>query len=253
VDGQVVIAGGSLPNGTASAAVLEFSPATGKVTRIGRLPAPTTHASAAGLGDVAYVIGGRGAAVGTPTARVVAVDLRRRQVRRAGRLASPRSDLAAVGLGNEILLAGGRGPGGPESGLSALVPTAVRAHARRAPAGTVSATPKGNVYAFDGANMLAPAARTALPRIYVPNSESVSVDVIDPRTYRVVGHFAVGALPQHVTPAYDLKTLYVTNDLGNSLTPIDPRTGKPGRPIPVEDPYNMYFTPDGRSRSSSQR
>ena len=77
VDGQVVIAGGSLPNGTASAAVLEFSPATGKVTRIGRLPAPTTHASAAGLGDVAYVIGGRGAAVGTPTARVVAVDLRR--------------------------------------------------------------------------------------------------------------------------------------------------------------------------------
>ena len=246
VDGQVVIAGGSLPNGTASAAVLEFSPATGKVTRIGRLPAPTTHASAAGLGDVAYVIGGRGAAVGTPTARVVAVDLERRQVRRSGRLASPRSDLAAVGLGNEILLAGGRGPGGAESGLSELVPTAVRAHARRAPAGTVSATPKGNVYAFDGANMLAPAARTALPRIYVPNSESASVDVIDPRTYRVVGHFAVGALPQHVTPAYDLKTLYVTNDLGNSLTPIDPRTGKPGRPIPVEDPYNMYFTPDGR-------
>ena len=246
VDGQVVIAGGSLPNGTASAAVLEFSPATGKVTRIGRLPAPTTHASAAGLGDVAYVIGGRGAAVGTPTARVVAVDLRRGQVRRSGRLASPRSDLAAVGLGNEILLAGGRGPGGAESGLSELVPTAVRAHARRASAGTVSATPKGNVYAFDGANMLAPAARTALPRIYVPNSESASVDVIDPRTYRVVGHFAVGALPQHVTPAYDLKTLYVTNDLGNSLTPIDPRTGKPGRPIPVDDPYNMYFTPDGR-------
>ena len=47
-------------------------------------------------------------------------------------------------------------------------------------------------------------------------------------------------------PAWDLKTLYVTNDLGNSLTPIDPRTGKPGTPIPVDDPYNMYFTPDGR-------
>jgi len=70
--------------------------------------------------------------------------------------------------------------------------------------------------------------------------------VIDPLTYRVVDHFAVGTLPQHVTPAYDLRRLYVTNDLGNSLTPIDPRTGKPGRPIPVADPYNLYFTPDGR-------
>ncbi|MBO0706558.1 MAG: hypothetical protein J2P39_14630, partial [Candidatus Dormibacteraeota bacterium] len=56
----------------------------------------------------------------------------------------------------------------------------------------------------------------------------------------------VGALPQHVVPSYDLKTLWVTNDEGNSLTPIDPRTGAPGRPVPVEDPYNMYFTPDGR-------
>ena len=86
----------------------------------------------------------------------------------------------------------------------------------------------------------------ALPRIYVPNSKSDTVDVIDPSTFKVVDHFAVGALPQHVVPAWDLKTLYVTNDTGNSLTPINPRTGKPGAEIPVEDPYNMYFTPDGR-------
>ena len=31
------------------------------------------------------------------------------------------------------------------------------------------------------------------------------------------------------------------------LTPIDPRTGKPGPAIAVDDPYNMYFMPDGRS------
>jgi YVTN family beta-propeller protein len=63
----------------------------------------------------------------------------------------------------------------------------------------------------------------------------------------VIDHFAVGLLPQHVVPAWDLRTLYVTNDVGNSLTAIDPRTGKPkGRPIPVDDPYNLYFTPDGR-------
>ena len=39
--------------------------------------------------------------------------------------------------------------------------------------------------------------------------------------------------------------LWVTNDQGNSLTPINPVTGRPGRPIPVADPYNLYFTPDG--------
>ena len=103
-----------------------------------------------------------------------------------------------------------------------------------------------DVYSHDGANMLSPVAREALPRIYVPNSQSDTVDVIDPRTYKVVEHFAVGGLPQHVVPAWDLKTLYVTNDTGNSLTPIDPRTGKPGKDILVDDPYNMYFTPSGR-------
>jgi DNA-binding beta-propeller fold protein YncE len=70
--------------------------------------------------------------------------------------------------------------------------------------------------------------------------------VISQRTLKVVDTFSTGALPEHVTPAYDLRTLYVDNDEGNSLTPIDPRTGKPGTPIPVEDPYNLYFTPDGR-------
>jgi YVTN family beta-propeller protein len=80
----------------------------------------------------------------------------------------------------------------------------------------------------------------------VPNSQSDTVDVIDPTTFKIVDHFAVGGLPQHVVPAYDLKHLYVTNDTGNTLTEINPQTGKPTRTIPVEDPYNMYFTPDGR-------
>jgi DNA-binding beta-propeller fold protein YncE len=103
-----------------------------------------------------------------------------------------------------------------------------------------------NVYAADRPGDLAPAVRGFRPLIYVPNSASDTVDEIDPKTYRIVRHFAVGALPQHVVPSYDLKTLWVTNDVGNSLTPIDPRTGRPGRPVPVADPYNMYFTPDGR-------
>jgi YVTN family beta-propeller protein len=103
-----------------------------------------------------------------------------------------------------------------------------------------------DVYAADRPGMLAPAVRHFPSRIYVPNSESNTVSVINPSTYRVVDQFPVGANPQHVVPSYDLKTLWVNNDQGNSLTPIDPRTGKPGRTVPVSDPYNLYFTPDGR-------
>jgi YVTN family beta-propeller protein len=103
-----------------------------------------------------------------------------------------------------------------------------------------------DLYAFDHAGMISPVARQDLSRVYVPNSASDSVDVINPRTYKVVDHFPVGALPQHVTPSHDLKTLYVNDDVGNTLTPINPRTGRPGKPIAVDDPYNLYFTIDGR-------
>jgi YVTN family beta-propeller protein len=104
-----------------------------------------------------------------------------------------------------------------------------------------------NIYGHDGANALAPAARNVAPRVYVPNSGSNTVDVIDQRTFKIVARYRVGALPQHVTPSYDLKTLWVDNDAGNSLTPVSPVTGRPkGRPVPVTDPYNLYFTPGGR-------
>ena len=103
-----------------------------------------------------------------------------------------------------------------------------------------------NVYAADGAGDLSPVVRDDPALVYVPNSLSGTVDVINQRTRRIVHRFKVGRLPQHVVPSYDLRTLYVTNDEGNSLTVIDPRTGKRGRTIAVADPYNMYFTPNGR-------
>jgi YVTN family beta-propeller protein len=233
----LVIAGGSLENGTASSAVLGFTPGKG-VRRIGRLPAATTHAAAAAIGGLAYVIGGRGATLGSVVPTIVSVDPSSRAIRSAGTLATARSDLAAVSLGPRILLAGGRDGSAALATVSELVPTTVRQ-----PQETTAAA---SVYAADGANRLTGAALLAKPLVYVPNSQSATVDVIDPRTYKVVEHFAVGLLPQHVVPSYDLSTLYVTNDVGNSLTQIDPRTGRPGRTIPVDDPYNLYFTPGGR-------
>ncbi|MCP2351878.1 YncE family protein [Nonomuraea roseoviolacea] len=102
-----------------------------------------------------------------------------------------------------------------------------------------------DVYAHDRPGMLSPRVKNLTPRVYVPNSESNTVDVINPRTFRVVHRYRVGALPQHVVPSWDLKTLWVNENKGNRLTPINPVTGRPGKPVPVGDPYNLYFTPDG--------
>jgi YVTN family beta-propeller protein len=108
-----------------------------------------------------------------------------------------------------------------------------------------------NLYSETRADKMSPAVAGALPRIYVPNRQGNDVTVIDPATMKVVDRFPVGIHPQHVVPSWDLKTLWVTNNAegrpDGSLTPIDPATGKPGQTIMIEDPYNMYFTPDGKS------
>jgi len=96
------------------------------------------------------------------------------------------------------------------------------------------------------AGKLATAMKDYPERIYVPNSGSNSVSIIDPKTFKVINTFPVGRQPQHVTPSYDMKTLWVLNDLGDSLTKVDPKSGQKGETIRVLDPYNMYYTPDGK-------
>jgi YVTN family beta-propeller protein len=103
-----------------------------------------------------------------------------------------------------------------------------------------------NIYAATGANALSPIAAKAKPLVYVPNSRSGTVSVIDPATYTVIRTVPTGVVPQHVVPAYDLSTLYVLNNSSSTLTPIDPSTGEMKRAIHVDDPYNLYFTPDGQ-------
>ena len=108
-----------------------------------------------------------------------------------------------------------------------------------------------NLYSEAAAGRFSPAVTGDLERVYVPNLRANSVDVIDPVAMKVVDRFKVGIGPQHIVPSWDLRTLWVTNNAegrtDGSLTPIDPRTGKPGKPIAVDDPYNMYATPDGQS------
>jgi YVTN family beta-propeller protein len=108
-----------------------------------------------------------------------------------------------------------------------------------------------NLYSETRPDRLSPAIAGHLSRVYVPNRRSNDVAVIDPATFKVVDRFQVGVHPQHVVPSWDLRTLWVNNNAegrtDGSVTAIDPLTGRPGASIPVDDPYNMYFTPDGAS------
>ncbi len=142
------------------------------------------------------------------------------------------------------------------SGVPVAVPPAAASGSSQPPAaGQASAgeTPKApaplNVYGEIGADKLSPTVRDALPRVYVPNHGSNTVSVIDPATHKVIETIKVGRGPEHIIPAWDLKTLWVANNadqtLRGSLTPIDPFTGKAGQQVAVNDPYNMYFLPDG--------
>jgi YVTN family beta-propeller protein len=103
-----------------------------------------------------------------------------------------------------------------------------------------------DIYSADRPNALSDVVKGFPARVYVPDTVSNDVYVIDQATMKVIDHFPVGRLPQHVTPSYDLRTLWVLNDKGNSLTRIDPKTGKKRETIRVLDPYNMYYTPDGK-------
>ncbi len=96
---------------------------------------------------------------------------------------------------------------------------------------------------------LRPDVATDLQRVYVPSGRADKVTVIDPITKRIVSQFSTGrgSTPQHIVPSFDLKTLWVLNNKSDSVVPIDAHTGTVGAPIAVNDPYNLYFTPDGHS------
>jgi len=134
----------------------------------------------------------------------------------------------------------------------------VAAQTAAAPPATAIATVRGmpgvpdrnNLYSETASGHMSAAVSGALPRVYVPNRSANTVSVIDPDTLKVIDTFRVGVNPQHIVPSWDLRTLWVANNAegrhDGSLTPIDPTTGKPGRAIAVDDPYNMYWTPDGK-------
>ena len=149
--------------------------------------------------------------------------------------------VTAAAFGVVAWLAGNQAPAEAQTAAPATPST---------PAASQAAEPR-NIYSGSASDKVSPALAGDLERIYVPNLRGNDVYVVDPQTLKVVDRFKVGIGPQHIVPSWDLRTLWVTNNAegrtDGSLTPLDPRTGKPGTPVMVDDPYNMYFTPDGKS------
>ena len=166
----------------------------------------------------------------------------------------------SVALAATALIAGGAAAWVQTVWAQASAPAATTPPAAATPAAppsisTIAGMPPvvdaRNLYSETATGKWSPVVQGDLERIYVPNLRSNDVYVIDPNEFKVIGRFKVGIGPQHIVPSWDLRTLWVTNNAegrtDGSLTPIDPKTGKPGKAVMVDDPYNMYFSPDGKS------
>ncbi|MFJ4874483.1 PQQ-binding-like beta-propeller repeat protein [Streptomyces sp. NPDC088745] len=148
------------------------------------------------------------------------------------------STLAACADGTENAAAPGTKAAAPPAQPAKVVPAGL-------PGMPPVQNPK-DIYAANRPGNIAPVARNFPSRVYVPNTNSNTVSVIDPKTYKVIETIPVGIQPQHVVPSWDMKTLWVNNNRGHTLTPINPANGKAGKPVEVHDPYNLYFTPNGK-------
>ena len=104
-----------------------------------------------------------------------------------------------------------------------------------------------DVYSQARAGMLAPQVRHDPAYLYVPDSGGSTVTVINQRTRRIVRVIPVGYLSQHVVPSYDLRTLITNSSVADALIEVDPRTARKTRTLPMPRPYNLYFTPDGKT------
>ena len=164
--------------------------------------------------------------------------------------------VVAVLIGALALVACSSGGGSPvasSSPLTSTMPASSSATTASSSSATVDVVPgmppvidPHNIYSEQGANRLSDVVKGDRAAVYVPNGLSNDVSVIDPVTMKVVATYPAGAEPQHIVPSYDLRTLWELNNAGNSVMPIDAKTGQPGEAIPVDDPYNLYFTPDGK-------
>jgi len=242
VGGRLVIAGGLSAGGLVDDVVV-FDPASGSTKVIAHLPAPVAHAAAFTLNGMVYVAGGRDAQDAAISA-VSRVDPSTGRVTPERALARPVADAGVASDLHRVLLIGGWGTRTLAQVLEAsLGPVATKASP------TAKGSPAvGNVYAAIDRTRLRPSVAHDPTYVYVPNGTPGTVEVIDPKTFTIVRtiDLGYGSYPEHVTPSWNMRWLYVDVDGLSELAVIDPRTGKLARIIHgVDHPYNLYFTVDG--------
>ena len=155
----------------------------------------------------------------------------------------------ACAAAGTVLIAAAGCAAPPRPALPSKAGAKTPAPRRAAPSAAAASVPpagKPAIYAYTRPGAISPRWRGDPERVYVPDSLGDTVTVINPRTYKVIGRFQAGGQPNHLTPSWNGSVLWMNNTGGSSLTRIDPKTGKPGRSVPVADPYNLYFTPNGR-------
>lgn len=109
-DGSAILVAGGFTGSGTTAAILRLAPGTGRVTRIGSLPAPVHDAAGAALGGSFLVLGG-GRTVAEAIVQRVTPDGSARSV---GRLPGPRADLGAATIGTQVIVVGGWSGVGPD-------------------------------------------------------------------------------------------------------------------------------------------
>ena len=243
--GRIVVAGGLASSGPTDG-VYVFDPATGTTKLIARLPTPVAHAAAFSLAGKVYLVGGRDAADAAVTS-AVEFDPATGRVESEPRLRQPVADAAVAAGLHRTLLIGGWGA----TTLSQVMRPSLRpevAASGSATGGGPAAGRPTDIYAAIDSTQLRRSVANDPPYVYVPNGKPGTVEVIDPATFKIVRTIDLGAgsYPEHVTPSWNMRWLYVDVDGRSELAVIDPRSGKLVRIIHgVDHPYNLYFSVDG--------
>jgi YVTN family beta-propeller protein len=91
-------------------------------------------------------------------------------------------------------------------------------------------------------------ARATASTLYVTNTKSSSLSIIDTATFEVVGTIALGnGKPNRVVFHPDGKLAWVVYDKSHDLGVVDAEARKLVRRVKIGgNPYNLAFTPDGR-------
>lgn len=83
-------------------------------------------------------------------------------------------------------------------------------------------------------------------RAFISNSDGNSIAIIDRDTYQMIKTLPVGRYPHHMIVSLDGHYLYVGNAHSNTASVIDLATETIVKTLPLLDPYNLYYTPDGK-------